>query len=93
MILIVDRLSESKSMKPLKLVLIISALFISSNSIASWTPESIVSYVRTYDGVNYSIGLKDFRCVKKNRVREQLFLILESKTDQWGQTHCCPSKL
>ncbi|MBL1277927.1 MAG: hypothetical protein COB30_017750 [Ectothiorhodospiraceae bacterium] len=28
-----------------------------------WSPGSIVSYVRTYDGVNYSIGLKDFRCV------------------------------
>ena len=51
-------------MKNSKLVLIfITILFAINNAMASqWTKASVVSYVRTYDGIKFSIGLKDVTC-------------------------------
>ena len=44
--------------------IIIGALFFMSTSAVAlvWTGESVVSFVRTYNGVDFSIGLKDFEC-------------------------------
>ena len=51
-------------MKNIKILIAITAVLIAPDVFArNWTPESVVSYVRTYDGVTYSIGLADVSCV------------------------------
>lgn len=48
-------------MKNIFCVIILCVISASANAL-DWTEESTVKYVRTYDGVDYSIGLNETRC-------------------------------
>lgn len=53
-------------MKSKKIAISFSLCLVATSAFAlNWTPESVVSYVRTYDGVSYSIGLQDFQCINQ----------------------------
>ena len=46
----------------LMLATLLSTVLSIQASAVNWTVNSEVSYLRTYDGVTFSIGLKDERC-------------------------------